>query len=343
MKALYLNEPFKLELADIEMPKIKAPNDVLVKVMMAGICGSDMHNYLGETSGIAYPLIAGHEMAAEVVETGAEASDLAIGDHVIMDTVLSCGHCYPCSIGRNNVCENIKSRGSHYDGCMQEYMVLKRGTVHKINSGISWEKVALVEPLSIAGQCTARASVTAGDTVYIAGAGPIGLCILMICKLLGANVIISDIISSRLDLASKLGADYTINLKENDLVDAVKTLPGVRGVTVAIDAVGIPQVFEKLPRLVLPTARIVSLGFSAAPLSLSMVDITKKEITIVGSRMSINQFGRIIKLVEENRIDATPLITGIFDFKDSLNVFEELRNNKTVHCKVLLRIMEQTK
>ena len=338
MKALYLNAPFKLELVDVPMPEIKAPNEVLVKVMFAGICGSDMHNYLGESSGITYPLVAGHEMAAEVVETGSEASDLRVGDHVVMDPVVSCGHCYPCSIGRGNICENIKSRGSHCDGCMQEYMVLKRGTIHKISSGIPWERAVLVEPFTIAGQCTSRAAVTAGDTVYIAGGGPIGLCIMLMCKLLGAQVIIADVLESRLEFAKKLGADYAVNLTKQKPAEAIKNCGDIRGVTVAIDAAGNPTVIAELVNFILPTGRIISLGFHSQPCPIPLVAVTKKELAILGSRMSVNQFDRVIKLFEENKIDGSPLISGIFDFEHSADAFNEAINNKASNIKTLIRV-----
>jgi L-gulonate 5-dehydrogenase len=338
MKALYIAEPLKLEMRELPIPAVQAPDDVLVKVMMAGICGSDMHNYLGESSGIPYPLVAGHEMAALVLETGSGVMGLEAGDHVILDPVMSCGYCYPCSIGRSNVCENLKARGSHYDGCMQEYMVLKRRTIHKISRSIPWEKAALVEPFTIAGQSTSRAAVSAGDTVYIAGAGAIGLCILLMCRLLGARVIIADIIASRLELASKLGADHVINLKTDDPLELIKKMPGIHGITVAFDAVGHPAVFAQLVKLALPAARILCLGFTSEPSPVSLADITKKELTILGSRMSVNQFDRIINLVEEGRLDGTPLISGIFDFKDGVRAFQELIENKAAHCKVLLRI-----
>jgi L-gulonate 5-dehydrogenase len=337
MKALYIVEPHKLEIRDVPAPVIKAPDEVLVKVMVSGICGSDMHNYLGESSGITYPLIAGHEMSAEVMELGAEVTGLEAGDHIIMNPYTACGHCYPCSIGRSNICENLKARGSHQDGCMREYMTLKRNTVHKIATSIPWERAALVEPFTIGGQSTARAAVSAGDTVYIVGAGPIGLCILTMCKLLGAYVIISDIVASRLDLAKKLGADQIINTAVQNPVEAIKTFP-VHGVTVSIDAVGIPSVFASLIKITLPAGRIVSLGFHPDPSPVSLVDITKKELTLLGSRLSMNQFDRIIKLFEENRIDGTPLVSGIFDFEKGIDAFHELENNKDKHCKVLIRI-----
>ncbi|MDR0583111.1 MAG: zinc-binding alcohol dehydrogenase family protein [Treponema sp.] len=338
MKALYIVEPLKMEMRELPVPVIQAPDEVLVKVMMAGICGSDMHNYLGESSGIAYPLVAGHEMAALVLETGSGARGLEAGDHVVLDPVISCGYCYPCSIGRGNVCENLKARGSHYDGCMQEFMVLKRRTIHKISRDLPWEKAALVEPFTIAGQSTSRAAVSAGDTVYIGGAGPIGLCILLMCKLLGAEVIISDIIAPRLELAARLGADHVIDLNTEEPSAAIKKMPGVHGITAAFDAVGHPAVFAQLVKLALPAARILCMGFSPEPSPVSLVDITKKELTILGSRMSVNQFDRIIKLTEEGRLDGTPLVSGVFDFKDGLRAFQELKENKAAHCKVLIRI-----
>jgi L-gulonate 5-dehydrogenase len=326
-----------MEMRDISMPKIEAPDDVLVKVIITGICGSDMHNLLGEATGISYPLIAGHEMTAEVVEFGPDVKGLETGDHVIMNPVISCGYCYPCSIGRNNICENLKARGAHFDGCMREYMVLKRRTVHKISREIPWENAALVEPFTIAGQSSSRAGVTAGDTVYIVGAGPIGLCIMIMCKLLGARVIICDIIDSRLARAEKLGADYTINVKRQNAGEAIKSF-GLHGVTVGFDAAANPDVIADLIKLMLPAGRIVSLSFHNDPVPVSLVDITKKELTILGSRLSVNQFDRIIKIFEEKKINGTPLVSAVFDFDHIIDAFNEVKNNKEKNCKVLIRI-----
>jgi L-gulonate 5-dehydrogenase len=220
---------------------------------------------------------------------------------------------------------------------MREYMVLKRRTVHKISREIPWENAALVEPFTIAGQSSSRAAVTAGDTVYIVGAGPIGLCIMIMCKLLGAEVIVSDIIDSRLALAEKLGADYTINIKRQNAGEAIKSF-GLHGVTVAFDAAANPNVIADLIKLMLPTGRIVSLGFHNEPIPVSLVDITKKELTILGSRLSVNQFDRIIRLFEEKRIDGTPLVSAVFDFDHIVDAFNEAKNNKEKNCKILIRI-----
>jgi L-gulonate 5-dehydrogenase len=115
-------------------------------------------------------------------------------------------------------------------------------------------------------------------------------------------------------------------------------MTGVHGISVAFDAAGHPAAFARLAELALPAARIVSLGFDLEAAPISLADITKKELTIFGSRLSMNQFDRIIKLFEENKLDGTQLISGIFDFDDSLKAFEAIRNNKASHCKVLIRI-----
>jgi L-gulonate 5-dehydrogenase len=336
MKALFLLEPLKLEIRDIPKPKIKNYDDVLVKIKMCGICGSDMHMFLGESI-VKYPHLLGHEMCAEVEETGSGVNDLLPGDHVILNPYIGCGHCYPCSISRKNICENLETHGGSIWGTMTEYMVLKREILHKISKNIPWEKAVLVEPFTIAGQSTSRAAVTAGDTVYVAGAGPIGLCILLMCKTLGAAVVISDFISSRLNLAEKLGADFVINLKNNTPIEAVKKLP-IRGITVAVDAVGQNSILPQLVKLVLPCARIVTLGFTQEPSQIAIGDITTKEINIMGSQLSMNQFDRIISLFENSRLDGTPLISGIYDLDDAVNVFNDIKENKEKNCKVLLRI-----
>ncbi|MBF7097303.1 zinc-binding alcohol dehydrogenase family protein [Alkalibacter mobilis] len=339
MKAFYIVEPFKLEMREIDKPKLKSSEDVLVQVMRGGICGSDMHNYHGVSSGIAYPLIAGHEMAGKVVEVGENAKDFAPGDHVIMNPVIACGECYPCSIGRENVCENLKARGAHHDGCFSEFIVINRNRLHKISKEISWDIAALVEPFTIAGHSTSLANVHEGDVVYIAGAGPIGICIAMVCKMLGATVIISDLVQERLDLAKIQGADFIVNSNMNS-VEQVLMDNDLHGITVAIDAAGVPEIFVSFFDLVLPAGRIVSLGFSDKPVPFKQVQITKKELSIFGSRLSANQFPRVIEWFEKGLIDPRPLISNIFDFDDAAKAIEEVDKNPSTNCKVLLKFKD---
>jgi len=336
MKALYIIEPYKLEIRDIPIPKIKASDEILVKVMAAGICGSDMHNFHGTASGIPYPVIPGHEMSGQVVETGSNVKNIAIGDHVVADVVSACGHCYPCSIGRKNVCENIKARGSHMDGCFCEYIVIKAADVYRCPENISWQRAALIEPYTIGGQCASVAKVKSGDVVYIIGAGPIGICIMQICKLLNATVIISDLFDKRLKRAKEMGADFIINPKKENPEEVIPKIKNIRGITVAVDTVGIPSIFEMLVKMILPAGRIVSLSFSADPVSILPVDITKKEIMICGSRMSCDQFPKVIRYFEENKIDGTKLISKVFPFSEVLEAFHEAESNPEQNCKILI-------
>lgn len=336
MKALYIVEPHRLAFKEIPLPKIQAADEILVKVMAAGICGSDLHNFHGTASGIPYPIIPGHEMSGRVVAVGDGVKDVMVGDHVTADVVSACGHCYPCSLGRRNVCENIKARGSHIDGCFCEYMVIKATDVYPYSKDIPWQRAALIEPYTIGGQCAAVGRVKKGDVVYITGAGPIGICTMQICKLLNATVIISDLFDTRLLLAEEMGADIIINAKKEKPEKVIAKLPGVQGITVAVDTVGVPCVFESLVKMILPTGRIVSLSFSANPVSIFPVDITKKEIEICGSRMSCNQFPKIIKYFEEGKIDGTKMISKVFPFSEAIEAFREAEINAEQNCKILI-------
>lgn len=336
MKALYITEPHKLEIKEVPVPRIKASDEILVKVKAAGICGSDIHNLHGAVSGIPYPIIPGHEMSGEVVETGSGVKDIAVGDYVTADVVSACGHCYPCSIGRKNVCENIRARGSHMDGCFCEYIVIKAAEAYRYPKTIPWQRAALIEPYTIGSQCASIAKIKKGDVVYIIGAGPIGICIMQICNLLGATTIISDLFDQRLERAKEMGADFIINSNKENPQEVIPRLTDLRGITVAVDTVGIPSIFESLVKLVLPTGRIVSLSFSSNPVTILPVDITKKEIEICGSRMSCNQFPKVIEYFHTNQIDGTGLISKVYPFSEVLEAFKETDSNPAPNCKILV-------
>jgi len=116
MKVVRVNKPGNLEICEVEIPEILKANEVLLKVKAAGICGSDMHIFQGTSPVATYPRIIGHEFAGEIVQVGSQVKDCGKGDHVVINPVISCGTCYPCSIGRNNVCTDLKVRGVHTDG-----------------------------------------------------------------------------------------------------------------------------------------------------------------------------------------------------------------------------------
>ncbi|SNS73846.1 L-gulonate 5-dehydrogenase [Anaerovirgula multivorans] len=337
MKAAKIISPGNLEICEVPMPKIKSDDEVLIKVKAAGICGSDIHIYHGTSPVATYPRVIGHEVVGEVVEVGTKATKLVVGDHVIMDPVIGCGECYPCSIGRPNVCSYLKVRGVHEDGGYQEYIVLPENGVHKISKDLSWEEAIMIEPFTIAAQIASRGEITERDTVFIMGAGPAGLCAAQVVKRIGAKCIISDLVDSRLELAQKIGVDMVINPSKEDVDKIIMDETNGLGVPVIIDAVCIPQTFEQAVKLAASAGRVILLGFTDTPSKIAQLEITKKELDVKGSRLHSNKFPEVIEWFNNREIDPKMLISNVYNFSDIMKAIEQVENNPIETYKVILK------
>lgn len=316
MKALCVHSANHLVIEDRPMPVISSPHEVLIKVKAAGICGSDVHVYHGTSPVATYPRVIGHEIAGEIIETGKEVNRFAVGDRVVMDPVISCGKCYQCRIGRQNVCEKLQVRSVHVDGGYQEYIIMPQESIYKIPGHLSWEEAVMIEPFTIAEQACSRAEITGDDVVFIMGAGPAGLSILKRAKMTGAICYISDILKARLDIATKFGADAVINAKETDVFQEITKLTGGSGVTVVIDAVCNVRSLEQALTYVCPAGRVITFGFVQAPSAISQLSITAREIDIRGSRLHNKKFPIVIDHFEAGRIEVKDMITHRFHFLD---------------------------
>ncbi|MDR1377630.1 MAG: Zn-dependent oxidoreductase [Synergistaceae bacterium] len=337
MKAVYVKEPKSLEIAELPIPQANK-GEVLVHVRAAGICGSDMHIYHGTNPLAEYPRVIGHEFAGEVVALGedlpSEKQGLAVGDHVAVDPVTSCGVCYPCSIGRRNVCSRLKVFGVHQDGGMAEYVAVPAANAHVVPPEWSWEKAAMIEPFSIAANVLSRTECVASDRVLVMGAGPIGLTVLMGAVLMGARVAVADVLDSRLETARKLGAELTINSSCQNLED--ETLKWAKeGVPLIVDAVCIPALFSSLLKMASPAGRVAHLGFSERPAEIIPLEITKKELSIIGSRLNCNMFPQVIEWFKKG-LDPEKLISHKFPFMETRNAFDLIETKPLETCKVLL-------
>lgn len=316
MKALCVHSANTLVIEDRPVPVISSPNEVLIRVRKAGICGSDVHVYHGTSPVATYPRVIGHEIAGEVIETGSEAEPWKRGDRVVIDPVISCGNCYQCRIGRPNVCSNLRVRSVHVDGGFQEYMVMPAGSIYRIPDNLSWEEAVMIEPFTIAEQACSRADIKEDDTVFVMGAGPAGLSILKRAKMAGAKVFSSDILDTRLNLARAYGADVIINAKEQDVHDTIMEHTGGMGVTVVIDAVCNVRSFEQALTYVCPAGRVITFGFVPQPSAISQLSITAREIDIRGSRLHANKFPVVIEHFRKGKIQVQDMITHRFHFLD---------------------------
>jgi len=336
MKALVLTAAKTLQVQEKEMPTIQKADDVLIEVKAVGICGSDVHAYHGTLSTVVYPRIIGHEVVGVVRAVGNSVKQVKPGDHAVMDPVVSCGHCLPCRAGRRNVCRDVKCMGVAAEGGAAEYIILPASNVVKVPSEIPWRDAVLAEPFTIGAQCTARARVAPGDTALVMGAGTIGLVAMQAAKQRGAKVMTADIVDSRLELAAKLGADRVVNTKKEDLAAAVAEFTKGEGLTVFIDAVGMPALLELGTELAAPTGRIVALGMTPDTLTIPQSSISKKELEIIGSRMHCGRFPEALQWITEKKVQTGPMVTHAFPFAKAQEAFDLLDKSPELTCKVIL-------
>lgn len=337
MKAFVIRGKEDCFFIDKEEPKVTRPDDVLVKVKSAGICGTDLHIYMGEhTMSMGVDRIPGHEFAGEVLEVGSAVKNLKPGDRVVHEPINYCGTCYACRHGQGNVCRSLHVTGCNCDGGWQERFVAPEKQWHKLPDWMSWTQAALIEPYTIAGQVCAQSDVQAGDWVLIHGGGPIGLMCCDTAKHFGAKVIVSEISEGRLALAKELGADVAVDPRTTDLKKLVMDLTDGEGVNVILDCAGLARMMNDNMEMISPAGRFVPV----APIPIHIDDpipVMAKQIKIVGSRLQMKQFEPVIaryKLYAEN-VDKMVTDTFRFEESDKAFAFANARDPKTGKVVVL--------
>lgn len=336
MKVLRVNQPGNIAVEEDNIPVIENPDDVLIRVKAAGICGSDISIYKGTSPVATYPRVIGHEFAGEVTAVGSGVTDIEAGDHVTVNPVCSCGTCRVCLKGRGNVCAHLKVLGVHLDGGYREYVKVPAKNVFKVDKRFSWEKAAIVEPYTVAAQVTSRGGVSEGDIVLVCGSGQIALTILQVCNILGARCIMTDLVDDRLKQAEEFGAACTINSGREDVVARVKELTDGIGADVAIDAACVGKTLEQAALAVRPGGVVVTMGFHDTIAPITEFNITSRELDIRGSRLNNNKFPQVIQWIEDGKLDPTKIITDSFHFTDIEKAFDKLKNDPQNTMKVIL-------
>lgn len=323
MKAVRIDEPGKLVVVDVEEPKIENPTQVKIKVTSGSICGSDLGIYKGTNSLATYPCIIGHEYGGEVVEVGSMVKNVKPGDLVAVDPVRVCGHCYACRHGHQNVCSTLEVTGVHRSGGYANYVIAPGDRVYKVDAKlIPPDLVCLVEPYSIAVEVNHRARTAKNDRVLVMGSGPIGLCIMQDAKARGALVMTTDIVDSRLKLAKEMGADVTVNVNKTDLRKAVDEFTDGEGMPVVVDAICSLTSFPMALDMTCPAARVVVLGLLSKPSEVAQVSITKKELDVLGSRLSNRRFGEVIESWQNGFYTPAKIRSHTFHFTEAQKAFD---------------------
>lgn len=332
MKSIVIRQPNELVIEERTLPQ-PAAGEVRVKVQLAGICGSDSHIYRGHNPFAKYPRVIGHEFFGIIDAVGADVADKAIGQRVCVDPVISCGHCYPCSVGKPNVCTSLVVLGVHRDGGFSEYAVVPAKNAWRVPDSVPDRHAVMVEPFTIAANVTGQVTPTGQDVALVYGAGPMGLTTIQVLKQVYkvGQVIVVDRIEERLQMAKRNGADRAINNGEASLAEVLQVKP-----TLIIDAACHPTILQEAVTLASPAARIVLMGFSTEPSQVAQQGITGKELSIFSSRLNANKFPVVLQWLEQGLINPEMLITHAFDYQQVAEAIELSENDRKSCCKVLL-------
>lgn len=336
MRAYMFYGPEDLRLEDIE-PGTPGPGEVAVEVKAAATCGTDLKSYRRghPTLFPTLPARFGHEFAGVVTEVGQGVTDFAPGDRVVAANTAPCGHCWACSIGRESLCENLE----YLNGAFAEQIVIPKAIVerntYKIPDSLSFEAAAPLEPLSTVVHGISESGITLGDTVVVNGAGPIGQMFIKLAQLRGASVISADRSEGRLAQAEAAGA-RTVNLTglespEECAAKITELTPGGRGADVAVEAVGLPQVWEQTVHCLRPGGTAVLFGGTpkGAPFSVNSSDMHYKEYTLKGVYHHQPRYVKIaVELLSTGKFDGKSLCSEVRPLEALVESLEDMAQGK---------------
>jgi threonine dehydrogenase-like Zn-dependent dehydrogenase len=335
VKAFFITAPRKTELRDVPRPAPGA-GEVLLRVRIVGLCGSDLNSFRGLNPMVTYPRIPGHEIAATVEEASGEAvGKFKAGDNVTLSPYSSCGKCPSCRRGRPNACRTNQTLGVQRDGALTQYLVAPWRKLYG-SAKLSLKELALVEPLTVGFHAADRGQVTARDTVAVLGCGAIGLGAVAGAAFAGARVIAVDIDDAKLAIARAAGAAETVNSAKVALADALAELTGGDGPDVVIEAIGLPQTFQAAVEVAAFTGRVVYVGYAKAPVEYQTRLFVQKELDIRGSRNALEDFPRVIQMLEAGKFPTEQVITRIVPLEQTDRALADWDADPAAFTKILI-------
>jgi 2-desacetyl-2-hydroxyethyl bacteriochlorophyllide A dehydrogenase len=337
MKALVFHGDHDLRFEEVPIPGM-GEDEVLVKVKAVGICGSDVHGYLGKTGRRTPPMIMGHEFSGVVEKIGADVTNVKPGDQVVVFPYTTCGHCSSCQTGVVNQCPNKKFFGVFTgNGAMAQYVSARSDLLFPLPGGTHFIHGALAEPLSVAARAVSKAEIHPESTVTIVGAGTIGLMCLILARVRKpAYTVVVDIMDSRLSLARELGADFTFNPKSGDPVRFIQEKLG-GGTGVVIEAVGIDKTVQQSIQWVARGGKVVIVGLSQKMMALDMHEIVNKEVRIEGSFLyDRREFQNILKQLPALKPSLDQMVSLTAPLSEGVELFKRLAGMDETLLKVVL-------
>lgn len=337
MEALICTKPGTFEYKDIAPPVLQ-PGHAVVQIKRIGICGTDLHAYEGTQPYFTYPRILGHELAADLIEADG-ADGFVPGEAVTIIPYFNCGKCIACKNGKPNCCTDIRVCGVHVDGGMVSYLSVPSYSLVK-SRGLSYDELALVEPLAIGAHGICRTNIKKDEFVLVIGAGPIGLGTMEFARIAGANVIALDINDKRLQFCKdRLKVPYTINAATEDVLQKIKEITGNDMPTVVIDATGNQHAINNALQYLAHGGRFVLIGLQKETISFSHPEFHKREATLMSSRNATRaDFEQVIDAMKNGLIDPTTYITHRVNFGDVKKAFESWLDPKEGVIKAMLTV-----
>ena len=342
MKAMLLTEYKQLEITDWPEPEI-GPTDVLVRIKACGICGSDIHGYDGSTGRRVPPLVMGHEASGVIAAVGREVQRFAAGEAVTFDSMVSCGGCHYCRRGEPNLCDNRRvlgvSTGEYRrHGAFAEYVAVPQHIVFKLPPGLGFHHAAMVEPVSIAVHAANLAPIRLGDVAVVVGSGMIGLLVIQTLRAAGCSRVFAvDLAEEKLELAVKLGAEAGWNPQKTDVAAEIAARTEGRGADIAVEAVGAEPPIATAIQSLRKGGALVLVGNLSPKVEMPLQSIVTREIKLLGSCASSNEYPTCIDLMARGTIDVDPLISALAPLAEGSAWFARLYAGEAGLMKVMLQ------
>lgn len=334
MLAAILKEPFKLELKEYSLPK-PDKNEIVIKVNICGLCGTDFHIYKGESYSKP-PLIPGHEFVGTIVEKGNEVVKLNIGDNVAIDPNIYCGKCQYCKNGKINFCENLKALGVSLNGGFAEYSIVPSTQAYLMPKEFSFEAAAFAEPLSCCVRGIDQAEIKHGETVAIVGGGTIGLLMLQLAKISGASkVLLIEPVEEKREIAIQLGADFVFDSSSNEMQNQISELTS-GGPDVVIECVGNSSAVNIAANLPKRGGRLVIFGLSPKKdsININLQDFFLKELSIKGSLLNPFTFSRAVELLVSGKVNPIKLKPFSSNLENLEQILSQPRNSSVTKYQI---------
>lgn len=342
MKAAFLHKPGDIRIEEMDIPEPK-DDEALIRIKSVGVCGSDVHFYKVGRIGdfvVKAPLVLGHECAGEVVEVGKSVKNIKPDDRVAIEAGVPCRKCQFCKHGRYNLCADVTFMATPpFHGAFREYVAHPEDFLFKLPDNMTFEEGAMIEPLAVGVYAAERGNVNIKNTVAIIGSGPIGLMALQAAKARGAtDIIITDLQPFRLELAKKLGASLTINIKEEDPVQKILEYTD-GGADVVMDAVGFPETIQQSIKIAKIGGVIVWIGMPTVDqIPVRVVEAICKDVDIRGIFRYANAYPPAIRLVSSGKVDVKSMITTSFTLDQVQEALEYPGNYPGTCIKVMIEV-----